>query len=103
MLTFSLLYDQLQSVFRGRTTEEEIATRTKVTESLRAGLRTQPMSFVLRFIELDGLNCLLNFLRSMDWTVSQSPIHTSVIGCFKALMNSSVRYKAICLVYILQM
>lgn len=45
--------------------------------------------FVTRFIELDGLTCLLNFLRSMDYETSESRIHTSVIGCIKALMNNS--------------
>uniref|UniRef100_A0A8C3XFC5 Dishevelled associated activator of morphogenesis 2 n=1 Tax=Cyanoderma ruficeps TaxID=181631 RepID=A0A8C3XFC5_9PASS len=45
--------------------------------------------FVTRFIELDGLSCLLNFLKSMDYETSESRIHTSVIGCIKALMNNS--------------
>uniref|UniRef100_A0AAX7URA7 Dishevelled associated activator of morphogenesis 2 n=1 Tax=Astatotilapia calliptera TaxID=8154 RepID=A0AAX7URA7_ASTCA len=45
--------------------------------------------FVTRFIELDGLTCLLNFLRSMDYETSESRVHTSVIGCIKALMNNS--------------
>uniref|UniRef100_A0A8B9RVJ8 Dishevelled associated activator of morphogenesis 2 n=1 Tax=Accipiter nisus TaxID=211598 RepID=A0A8B9RVJ8_9AVES len=39
--------------------------------------------------ELDGLSCLLNFLKSMDYETSESRIHTSVIGCIKALMNNS--------------
>lgn len=80
----------MQSVFRGNTTNEEITARTKITENLRTALRTQPMSFVVRFIELDGLNVLLNFLQTMDSFVSQSTVHTSVICCIKALMNSSV-------------
>ena len=42
-----------------------------------------------RFIELEGLTCLLNFLRSMDHTTCESRIHTSLIGCIKALMNNS--------------
>lgn len=42
-----------------------------------------------RFIELDGLTCLLNFLRSMDHATCESRIHTSLIGCIKALMNNS--------------
>ncbi|RXM37320.1 Disheveled-associated activator of morphogenesis 2 [Acipenser ruthenus] len=45
--------------------------------------------FVTRFIELDGLTCLLNFLKSMDYQTSESRIHTSLIGCIKALMNNS--------------
>uniref|UniRef100_A0A1A8GST9 Dishevelled associated activator of morphogenesis 2 n=1 Tax=Nothobranchius korthausae TaxID=1143690 RepID=A0A1A8GST9_9TELE len=69
--------------------EEEMEMRNKVVEDLKTALRTQPMRFVTRFIELDGLTCLLNFLRSMDYETSESRIHTSVIGCIKALMNNS--------------
>ncbi|KAJ3613346.1 hypothetical protein NHX12_019596, partial [Muraenolepis orangiensis] len=69
--------------------EEEMDVRNKVVEDLKTALRTQPMRFVTRFIELDGLTCLLNFLRSMDYETSESRVHTSVIGCIKALMNNS--------------
>uniref|UniRef100_A0A671UDS4 Dishevelled associated activator of morphosis 2 n=1 Tax=Sparus aurata TaxID=8175 RepID=A0A671UDS4_SPAAU len=69
--------------------EEEMEMRNKVVEDLKTALRTQPMRFVTRFIELDGLTCLLNFLHSMDYETSESRIHTSVIGCIKALMNNS--------------
>uniref|UniRef100_A0A7N8WMA9 Dishevelled associated activator of morphogenesis 2 n=1 Tax=Mastacembelus armatus TaxID=205130 RepID=A0A7N8WMA9_9TELE len=68
---------------------EEMEMRNKVVEDLKTALRTQPMRFVTRFIELDGLTCLLNFLRSMDYETSESRVHTSVIGCIKALMNNS--------------
>ncbi|XP_051852849.1 disheveled-associated activator of morphogenesis 2 isoform X1 [Antechinus flavipes] len=69
--------------------EEETEMRNKVVEDLKTALRTQPMRFVTRFIELDGLTCLLNFLRSMDHATCESRIHTSLIGCIKALMNNS--------------
>uniref|UniRef100_A0A8C3INF2 Dishevelled associated activator of morphosis 2 n=1 Tax=Chrysemys picta bellii TaxID=8478 RepID=A0A8C3INF2_CHRPI len=69
--------------------EEETEMRNKIVEDLKTALRTQPMRFVTRFIELDGLTCLLNFLKSMDYETSESRIHTSVIGCIKALMNNS--------------
>ncbi|XP_061599101.1 disheveled-associated activator of morphogenesis 2 isoform X4 [Cololabis saira] len=69
--------------------EEEMEMRNKVVEDLKTALRTQPMRFVTRFIELDGLTCLLNFLRSMDYETSESRVHTSLIGCIKALMNNS--------------
>ncbi|KAM9466004.1 disheveled-associated activator of morphogenesis 2 isoform 3-T5 [Clarias gariepinus] len=69
--------------------EEEMEIRNKVVEDLKTALRTQPMRFVTRFIELDGLTCLLNFLKSMDFETSESRIHTSIIGCIKALMNNS--------------
>lgn len=45
--------------------------------------------FVTRFIDLDGLSCILNFLKSMDYETAESQIHTSLIGCIKALMNNS--------------
>lgn len=59
-------------------------------EALKTALRTQPHSFVLRFIELDGLNALLQVLGTMDTEAANSNLHTSVIGCLKALMNNSV-------------
>lgn len=46
--------------------------------------------FVTRFIDLDGLSCILNFLKSMDYETAESRIHTSLIGCIKALMNNSL-------------
>ncbi|XP_037698801.1 disheveled-associated activator of morphogenesis 2 isoform X2 [Choloepus didactylus] len=69
--------------------EEEMEMRNQVVEDLKTALRTQPMRFVTRFIELEGLTCLLNFLRSMDHATCESRIHTSLIGCIKALMNNS--------------
>ncbi|XP_043940790.1 disheveled-associated activator of morphogenesis 2 isoform X2 [Protopterus annectens] len=69
--------------------EEDMQMRNKTVEDLKTALRTQPMRFVIRFIELDGLTCLLNFLKSMDYETSESRIHTSVIGCIKALCNNS--------------
>ncbi|EEC07046.1 disheveled associated activator of morphogenesis, putative, partial [Ixodes scapularis] len=47
------------------------------------------LSFVTRFLDQDGMSCLLNFLGGMDYNTAQSPIHTSLIGCVKALMNNS--------------
>lgn len=47
-------------------------------------------SFVTRFLELEGVQCLEKFLTNMDFQVAESNIHTAAIGCFKALMNNSV-------------
>ncbi|XP_038636205.1 disheveled-associated activator of morphogenesis 1-like isoform X2 [Scyliorhinus canicula] len=69
--------------------EKDEEERNKTIESLKTALRTQPMRFVTRFIDLDGLTCILNFLKSMDYETSESRIHTSLIGCIKALMNNS--------------
>ncbi|PWA16326.1 hypothetical protein CCH79_00004689 [Gambusia affinis] len=74
-----------------RVGREEVKGRWWVELCWKAGDATDggPLQFVTRFIELDGLTCLLNFLRSMDYETSESRIHTSVIGCIKALMNNS--------------
>lgn len=78
----------LHSVFVSKR-EEEVESRTKLVDGLKTALRTQPLRFVHRFIELEGLDCLLGFLEKMDFETSQTKIHTAAIGCFKALMNSS--------------
>jgi dishevelled associated activator of morphogenesis len=69
---------------------EEVSNQMRQAEALKTALRTQPHSFVLRFIELDGLNALLQVLGRMDAEAANSNLHTSVIGCLKALMNNSV-------------
>lgn len=69
---------------------EEVSNQMRQAEALKTALRTQPHSFVLRFIELDGLNALLQVLGTMDAEAANSNLHTSVIGCLKALMNNSV-------------
>ncbi|KAL0967516.1 hypothetical protein UPYG_G00253240 [Umbra pygmaea] len=85
--------DQLNSMAARKTLltleNEEEEERNKTIESLKTALRTQPMRFVTRFIDLDGLTCILNFLKSMDYETTESQIHTSLIGCIKALMNNS--------------
>lgn len=77
---------------------EETRQRARSLDSLQIALRTQPHSFVSRFIEADGLIKLLDFLAGMDYETRQSSIHTAVLGCIKALMNNSVsqqlQYKA---------
>ena len=69
---------------------EEMALRTKLVDSLKTALRTQPHSFVLRFVELDGLPSLLDALAGMDEPTAHCPLHNAYIGCVKALMNNSV-------------
>ncbi|MEE6494065.1 hypothetical protein FKM82_017011 [Ascaphus truei] len=85
--------DQLNLMAARRTLlaleKEEEDERNKTIESLKTALRTKPMRFVTRFIDLDGLTCILNFLKSMDYDIAESQIHTSLIGCIKALMNNS--------------
>ncbi|XP_030623666.1 disheveled-associated activator of morphogenesis 1 isoform X1 [Chanos chanos] len=85
--------DQINSMAARKTLlaleKEDEEERNKTIESLKTALRTQPMRFVTRFIDLDGLTCVLNFLRTMDYETTESQIHTSLIGCIKALMNNS--------------
>ncbi|XP_035466089.1 disheveled-associated activator of morphogenesis 1 isoform X2 [Scophthalmus maximus] len=85
--------DQLWSMAARRTLlaleDEDEHGRHKIVDDLKTALRTQPMRFVTQFIELDGLSCILNFLKSMDYETTESHIHTSLIGCIKALMNNS--------------
>ncbi|XP_020802699.1 disheveled-associated activator of morphogenesis 1 isoform X2 [Drosophila serrata] len=59
-------------------------------DALKTALRTSTHSFVLRFVELDGLPALLDLLLQLDIRVANSPLHTSLIGCIKALMNNSM-------------
>ncbi|KAK4021110.1 hypothetical protein OUZ56_003040 [Daphnia magna] len=68
---------------------EEMRIRTKLVDSLKTALRTQPHSFVQRFIELDGLPSLLGALGSMDELTAHCGLHNAYIGCVKALMNNS--------------
>lgn len=72
--------------------DEEVSNQMRQAEALKTALRTQPHSFVLRFIELNGLNALLQVLGTMDIEAANSNLHTSVIGCLKALMNNSVSF-----------
>uniref|UniRef100_A0A8C1XCU8 Dishevelled associated activator of morphogenesis 1b n=1 Tax=Cyprinus carpio TaxID=7962 RepID=A0A8C1XCU8_CYPCA len=80
--------DQLNSMAARKTLlalekeEEEERNKTIETEII-------PYRFVTRFIDMDGLTCILNFLKSMDYETTESQIHTSLIGCIKALMNNS--------------
>ncbi|KAM4540814.1 disheveled-associated activator of morphogenesis 1 [Fundulus diaphanus] len=69
--------------------DEEEQSRLKNVNGLKTALRTQPIRFVTGFLEQDGLSCILNYLKSMDYETVESPVHTSLIGCIKALMNSS--------------
>ena len=69
---------------------EENRQRAKSLENLQIALRTQPNSFVTRFMEAEGLTQLLDFLAAMDYETRQSSIHTALLGCIKALMNNSV-------------
>merc|ERR1719195_2154961 len=70
--------------------EAEVSQRVRSLDGLQIALRTQPHSFVSRFMEADGLTCLLNLLAGLDWDTAQSNIHTAALGCVKAVMNNSI-------------
>lgn len=89
-LTFINRLMILQMEYPETNVDEEVRSRTKQIDGLKTALRTSTNSFVLRFIELEGLPALLTFLERMDYFTAQSTIHTSIIGCVKALMNNSV-------------
>lgn len=71
--------------------QQKIEQHTALCDALKTALRTSAHSFVLKFIEYQGLPALLNVLESItDVFVANSTLHTSLIGCIKALMNNSV-------------
>ena len=67
----------------------KLETHVVHVDGLKTALRTSTHSFVLRFIELQGLNALLDLLENLDHRLANSNLHTSLIGCIKALMNNS--------------
>ncbi|XP_044737044.1 disheveled-associated activator of morphogenesis 1 isoform X2 [Chrysoperla carnea] len=75
--------------FTGDDNDETIKSQTKQVDGLKTALRTSTHSFVLRFIELGGLVALLDCLKALPYAAAQSSLHTSLIGCIKALMNNS--------------
>lgn len=72
------------------TAREQIA----LLEALRTSLRTAAHSFVLRFVELRGLHCLLRLLQQCTERctlgAAGQQLERELIGCVKALMNNSV-------------
>ncbi|MBN3313701.1 DAAM2 protein, partial [Atractosteus spatula] len=72
--------------------EEEMEMRNKVVEDLKTALRTQPMRYsTTRFAQpgLLGWREGHPALTTACHQTSESRIHTSIIGCIKALMNNS--------------
>jgi dishevelled associated activator of morphogenesis len=73
--------------------QSKIGQHTALCDGLKTALRTSAHSFVLKFIEHQGLPALLNMLEAItDVFVANSSLHTSLIGCIKALMNNSVSF-----------
>lgn len=73
----------------------KIEQHTILCDALKTSLRTSTHSFVLKFIECQGLPSLLNVLEAITnvFVIANSNLHTSIIGCIKALMNNSVSSK----------
>jgi dishevelled associated activator of morphogenesis len=73
--------------------QSKIEQHTALCDALKTALRTSAHSFVLKFIQNQGLPALLNMLEAItDVFVANSLLHTSLIGCIKALMNNSVGF-----------
>ncbi|XP_076441930.1 disheveled-associated activator of morphogenesis 1-like isoform X2 [Babylonia areolata] len=79
----------MSPMWRDLNDENDKDCRIEVVDNLKTALRTQPMSYVVQFIQQQGLQALLDFLCKMDYTTSESTVHTFCIGCIKALMNNS--------------
>lgn len=79
------------------TLNEDEQENTKFFDVLKTAIRTQPHSFVVRFVQADGLVTLLGVLASMKHNTQQGTLHTAIIGCIKALMKNSV---SLCKVYL---
>ena len=67
--------------------DDDIEEKRKFFERLKTALRTSSTSFVLQFLEKDGLISLMTFLQSMDSIMKSSAVHTLILGCIKAIMN----------------
>ncbi|CAD5117050.1 DgyrCDS5873 [Dimorphilus gyrociliatus] len=93
---------RIQDIDTGRTlaSPEEFLGKLKKVETvkdvdaLRTALRTQTLSFVTRFLTLNGVDELLNVLRQLEtWSSEQQEeidyIHLAVVGCVNALLNVS--------------
>lgn len=91
---------RIQDIDTGRTlaSPEEFLGKLKRVETvkdvdaLRTALRTQTLSFVTRFLTLNGVDELLNVLRQLEtWSSEQQEeidyIHLAVVGCVNALLN----------------
>lgn len=74
----------------------KIEQHTALCDALKTALRTSAHSFVLKFIEYQGLPSLLAILEAIisseHFMIANSTLHTSIIGCIKALMNNSVSF-----------
>ena len=66
-------FQMLQGVKSSESADME--TNLTITSELKTALRTQPLGFVLRFIDQNGLEQLLAFLRGMNNPVRwESPV-----------------------------
>jgi dishevelled associated activator of morphogenesis len=84
--------------------QTKIEQHTALCDALKTALRTSAHSFVLKFIEYQGLPAVLDTLEAITnvFIIANSSLHTSIIGCIKALMNNSVSESHASLHFILQ-
>lgn len=62
----------------------------KRVEDLKLVLKTSPLSFVSKFVELKGFEIMLDLLNSLKTKWRKNELHTNLIMCLKALMNNGV-------------
>lgn len=72
---------------------DEYSRRLKLLDGLKSALRTQSLSFVERFIELDGLTRLLEFLLSMN----TGAVYRLTLDPLKNIFQMFHRYQSRCL------
>ena len=77
----------------------DVQSGVELIDGLKMSLRTRPMSFVLHYVDLGGLDCLLDLLTTINHQLTTSHIHASVLGCIKALMNSTVSISPVAVLY----
>ena len=70
---------------------DEYSRRLKLLDGLKSALRTQSLSFVERFIELDGLTRLLEFLLSMN----TGKVYRLTLGPFKRVLKYFIVIKVV--------
>eukprot|EP00730_Choanoeca_flexa_P009028 TRINITY_DN12573_c2_g3_i5.p1 TRINITY_DN12573_c2_g3~~TRINITY_DN12573_c2_g3_i5.p1 ORF type:complete len:1085 (+),score=361.60 TRINITY_DN12573_c2_g3_i5:144-3398(+) len=75
--------------------EENAAMRAAALDALAVALRSKPLHYITKFVELDGLTLLLDLLASITVEESASSQHHRLIKCLSALMNNTYGLKAV--------
>eukprot|EP00045_Choanoeca_perplexa_P015863 m.205698 g.205698 ORF g.205698 m.205698 type:complete len:1095 (+) comp17098_c0_seq1:99-3383(+) len=71
------------------------AMRSKALDDLAVALRSKPLHYITKFVELDGLTLILDLLATVTVEESASSQHHQLIKCLSALMNNTYGLKAV--------